>query len=139
MLLVHYNNGKEGETLVTFDENSPIYMQIIQRIKADIVSGALPSGSRMPSVREMSEQFRVNPNTIQRVFLELEREGITFSQRGIGTFISEDVGLIEKLMQTQAEKYTRRFIREMTGLGMTKKDIDASIRKVMEEIENDSA
>lgn len=92
----------------------------------------------MPSVREMSESFKVNPNTIQRVFLELEREGITYSQRGIGTFVSGGNELIERLKTNQAEKYTNRFVNEMKELGMEKDDVMEYLKVVLEEHENEN-
>lgn len=91
----------------------------------------------MSSVREMSESFKVNPNTIQRVFLELEREGITYSQRGIGTFVCEGKELLESLRTTQAKKYTHRFVSEMTELGMEKKELMEYLKLVLEEHEHE--
>ena len=122
--------------MLKFEENMPIYIQIIQKIKADIVSGKIRGGDKMPSVRELSENFKVNPNTVQRVFLELEREGITYSQRGIGTFVSEGYEIIEKLKTTQAQKHTRRFLEEMKELGLTNKEINEYIDLLMEEQKN---
>ena len=92
----------------------------------------------MPSVREMSESFKVNPNTIQRVFLELEREGITYSQRGIGTFVSEGNELLERLRTTQAKKYTTKFVNEMKELGMEKDEVMEYLKIVLEEHENEN-
>lgn len=122
-----------------FNESTPIYMQIIQKIKADIVSGRLKGGDKMPSVREFSENFKVNPNTVQRVFQELEREGITYSQRGIGTFIVEGDDILKELKDTQAQRYTERFIDEMKELGMNKEDISKYLLKVLEEKLNENS
>lgn len=114
-------------------------MQIIQKIKADIVSGKLKGGDKMPSVREFSEKFKVNPNTVQRVYQELEREGITYSQRGIGTFIVEGEELLMQLKNTQAQKYTKRFVDEMRELGMNQEEISKYLLKVLEEQENENS
>ncbi|ERK30422.1 GntR family transcriptional regulator [Clostridium intestinale] len=122
-----------------FNESTPIYMQIIQKIKADIVSGRLKGGDKMPSVREFSENFKVNPNTVQRVFQELEREGITYSQRGIGTFIVEGDDILKELKDTQAQRYTERFVDEMKELGMDKEDISKYLLKVLEEKLNENS
>lgn len=119
-------------------EKSPIYLQIIQKIKADIISGRLKAGDKMPSVREMSENYKVNPNTMQRVFLELEREGITYSQRGIGTFVSEENELLERLLTTQAKKYTQRFVNEMKELGMQKGQVMKYLKLVLEDDEDET-
>jgi GntR family transcriptional regulator len=55
-----------------FNDNTPIYLQIVEKIKADIVAGKLKGGDKLPSVREIAESFNVNPNTVQRVYMELE-------------------------------------------------------------------
>ena len=114
-----------------FEQSSPIYMQMIQKVKADIVAGKLKGGEKMPSVREFSETFQVNPNTVQRVFIELEREGITFSQRGIGTFVAEGAEVVAKLKTTQAEGYAKRFTEEMLELGLAKKEIYEYLERVL--------
>jgi DNA-binding transcriptional regulator YhcF (GntR family) len=106
-------------------------MQIIQKVKADIISGKLKGGEKMPSVREFSETFNVNPNTVQRVFLELEREGVTYSQRGIGTFVAENADLVMNLKSTQAEGYTQRFAGEMLELGLSKREIFEYLEKIL--------
>jgi GntR family transcriptional regulator len=117
--------------MIKYEQNAPIYLQIIQKVKADIISGKLKGGEKMPSVREFSETFKVNPNTVQRVFLELEREGITYSQRGIGTFVAEGVELVNKLKTTQAEGYAQRFADEMLELGLTKNEIYEYLEKIL--------
>lgn len=118
--------------MVRYEQGAPIYMQIIQKVKADIISGKLKGGEKMPSVREFSETFNVNPNTVQRVFLELEREGITYSQRGIGTFVTESTDLVKNLKLTQAEGYAQRFADEMLGLGLSKNEILEYLEKILE-------
>lgn len=122
-----------------FNDSSPIYMQIIQKIKADIVSRKLKGGDKMPSVREFSESFNVNPNTVQRVFQELEREGITYSQRGIGTFIVEGDQLLKQIKSTQAQKYSKRYLEDMRELGMDKEEILNYLVMVLEEHENENS
>ncbi|MDI6784193.1 MAG: GntR family transcriptional regulator [bacterium] len=67
----------------------PIYLQIINQIKYSIAMEAIKSGDRLPSVRELASQLRVNPNTVAKAYTELEREGIVFTKRGEGTFVSD--------------------------------------------------
>ncbi|WP_347709078.1 GntR family transcriptional regulator [Clostridium sp. C8-1-8] len=122
---------------MNFKERSPIYIQIIEIIKADIVSGKIKSGEKLPSVREFSESFQVNPNTVQRVFQELEKENIAYSQRGIGTFIVDGADLVNKLKNAQAQKYTKRFINEMSSLGMNKDEINKYLLKILEANNNE--
>jgi DNA-binding transcriptional regulator YhcF (GntR family) len=123
--------------VIKFNENTPIYLQIVEKIKADIVAGKLKGGDKLPSVREIAESFKVNPNTVQRVFMELEREGVAYPQRGIGTFITEGDEIVEKLRSTQANKFTKRYVDEMRGLGMGSDEMIQCIKRILEEDEND--
>jgi DNA-binding transcriptional regulator YhcF (GntR family) len=123
--------------VIKFNENTPIYLQIVEKIKADIVAGKLKGGDKLPSVREIAESFKVNPNTVQRVFMELEREGVAYPQRGIGTFITEGEEVVEKLKSTQAGKFTKRYVDEMRELGMGSDEIVQCIKRILEEDKND--
>ena len=73
-----------------FNDNAPIYLQIVNTLKRNIASGAYPPGSRLPSVRDLALEAGVNPNTMQRALSELERSGLVNSQRTAGRFITED-------------------------------------------------
>lgn len=124
--------------MIKFNENTPIYLQIVERLKADIVSGKLKGGDKLPSVREIAESFRVNPNTVQRVYMELEREGIAYPQRGIGTFITEGDEIVEKLKLTQARKFIQRYVDEMRELGIDENEMVKSLKSFLEGAENDN-
>lgn len=123
--------------MIKFNENTPIYLQIVERLKADIVAGKLKGGDKLPSVREIAESFRVNPNTVQRVYMELEREGIAYPQRGIGTFITEGDEIVEKLKLTQARKFIQRYVDEMRELGIDENEMVQSLKSFLEGKEND--
>ena len=71
-----------------FNNNIPIYLQVIEKIKQDIVSGKLKPGEKMPSSRDYSNELGINFNTVARVYRELESEEIVFTKRGLGTFIT---------------------------------------------------
>lgn len=120
-----------------FNDNTPIYLQIVEKIKADIVAGKLKGGDKLPSVREIAESFNVNPNTVQRVYMELEREGIAYPQRGIGTFVTEGDEIVERLRSTQARKFIQRYVNDMRGLGMDDNQIVQSLEKFLEGEEHD--
>ncbi len=124
--------------MIKFNENTPIYLQIVERLKADIVAGKLKGGDKLPSVREIAESFRVNPNTVQRVYMELEREGIAYPQRGIGTFITEGDEIVEKLKLTQARKFIQRYVDEMRELGVDENEMVQSLKSFLEGEENDN-
>ena len=75
-----------------FSSDAPIYAQLILQIKVGIVSGAFPPGERLPSVRDLATEAGVNPNTMQRALTELERDGLVYSQRTAGRFVTESGG-----------------------------------------------
>lgn len=106
-----------------FDQNIPIYMQIIDLIKRDIISKKLKGGGKLPSVREMAERVKVNPNTIQRVYQELEREGLTYTQRGMGTFITEDPEKLAAINKEMAKSIILTFLGKMKELGFSGDEI----------------
>ena len=92
-----------------FNDKLPIYLQIINIIKSEISAGKLKDGEKLPSVREMAEKLRVNPNTVQRVYQELEKEEITFTQRGMGTFITNDISKINEIKLSVAKEFIEDF------------------------------
>lgn len=106
-----------------FDENQPIYLQIKQHICADILKGKYKPGDKLPGIVETAMQFKVNHNTIQRVYQELIREGIAVSKRGEGTFVTGDVKILKK-METDMQTYAiESFIGEMKQLGYNEQEL----------------
>jgi GntR family transcriptional regulator len=111
----------------------PIYSQLIEQIELLIVSGIYPAGTKLPSVRDMAGEASVNPNTMQRALAQLESEGLLFSQRTSGRFVTEDV---EKIMQTKnglAMNLIKEFIEDMSNLGYNRKQTITLIESIMEE------
>jgi len=106
-----------------FDSEAPIYAQLVEHIKQGIVSGAYPSGERLPSVRDLALEAGVNPNTMQRALAELERDGLVYSQRTAGRFVTEDRDMIEEAKRGLAEEQITNFMAAMTRLGYGKKEI----------------
>lgn len=94
----------EGDKMkVEFDNSKPIYTQLVDHLRLKIVSGEMPSGSKVDSVRSMAEEVEVNPNTMQRALAELERLGLVYTQRTRGRFVTEDIekiNLIRKEIAT---------------------------------------
>lgn len=111
-----------------FDNNTPIYMQIMNEIKMRIVSGVLKAGEKMVPVREMAEDFGVNPNTMQRALSELEREKLLYTERTAGRFITGDEGLIMELRDALSDNEVNRFLEFMFKIGYQKEDIIEKIR-----------
>ena len=106
-----------------FNNNIPIYLQVIEKIKQDIVSGKLKPGEKMPSSREYSYELGINFNTVARVYKELENEKILFTKRGLGTFITESEEQIEDLRYEMAKNLIASFVKGMEQLGYSKKDM----------------
>lgn len=100
----------------------PIFMQIIEIIQLDIVSGKYAPGDKLPSVRDLASEAAVNPNTMQKALAELERSGLVFSQRTSGRFITEDVKMIEELKSNLAKEKIEEFLDSMQKLGFQKEE-----------------
>ena len=92
-------------------------------MKKKIITGEINGGDKLPSVRELSTKLRVNPNTIQRTYQELERENLVFTQRGMGTFVTEDKQIVKNLKKDMASDIIESFISEMKGLGFSYDEI----------------
>ena len=96
-----------------FQANYPIYLQIAEDVKRRIVIGELKPGDKLPSNAELAIAYQVNPNTVQRIYRQLEAEGISYTKRGIGTFLAEDPAMPERLRQEIGEKLSAQFLKQM--------------------------
>ena len=117
----------------TFRSDAPIYAQLVEQIQQGIVSGAFPPGGRLPSVRDLAMEAGVNPNTMQRALQELEREGMVFSQRTAGRFVTEDPAIIERTKDAFAAKLIESFLAGMGKLGYSRAEILARLKEEKEE------
>ncbi|SFP49593.1 DNA-binding transcriptional regulator YhcF, GntR family [Oscillibacter sp. PC13] len=106
-----------------FSSDAPIYAQLILQIKVGIVSGMFPPGERLPSVRDLATEAGVNPNTMQRALTELERDGLVYSQRTAGRFVTEDKAMIDSAKRGLAEGHIKAFLAAMTHLGYQREEI----------------
>lgn len=101
-----------------FNDDMPIYLQIIDIIKAKIASGELKPKEKLKSVRELALEAGVNPNTMQKAMTELERQGIVYSQRTSGRFISESGEVMSNLKKELQQQYIEQFVENMKKLGI---------------------
>ena len=108
-----------------FQNDLPIYTQLVDAIKFSIVSGELLPGARMSTVRDLALEAGVNPNTMQRALQQLEREGLVFSQRSSGRFVTEDVSVIDRARSALAAEYVRRYRDSMASLGFSEDEMRA--------------
>lgn len=106
-----------------YNEREPIYLQIINDLKCQIALGSLKSDERLPSIKELSAQMKVNPNTMGRVYSELERQGIVFKEKGLGTFVTQDKDIIIELKQEMARQNVKTFVEHMYKIGFNDDDM----------------
>nr|WP_326166646.1 GntR family transcriptional regulator [uncultured Oscillibacter sp.] len=106
-----------------FSNDAPIYTQLIWQVKVGIVTGAFPPGERLPSVRDLATEAGVNPNTMQRALAELERDGLVYSQRTAGRFVTEDDTMIDAAKRSLAGRHVKTFLEAMLRLGFQREEI----------------
>ena len=114
-------------------DDRPIYVQLMETITAAIASGTLTAGSRLPSVREMAAQAGVNPNTMQRALAELEREGLLYSQRTAGRFVTDQSDRITQKRKELAMQQIRIFLSSMKEMGYTSEQTLNLIQQAIKE------
>jgi len=114
--------------------DAPIYSQLVAHITLGIVSGEFAPGERLPSVRDMALEAGVNPNTMQRALTELERNGLVYSQRTAGRFVTEDKTVIDTAKNKLADENIRGFLDAMSRLGYLRHEIiTLLVRRIEEE------
>ncbi len=112
-----------GEIMIwNFDNDRPIYTQIIEHMKFFIISGELKPGSKLASVRDLASEAGVNPNTMQRALAELERTELVYSNRTSGRFITENEDIIKMTKTEVAEKNIQLFLDNMKKIGYDKNE-----------------
>jgi len=101
----------------------PIYQQIIEHVKAVLISGELGPGSRIPPVRELAASFDVNPNTMQKALQELEREGYLYADRTAGRYVTDNKHRLEWLRDESRKTVTEKYVKDMYALGLSKEKL----------------
>lgn len=115
------------------DNNRPIYLQLMEKIQQDIISGVYHAGDRLPSVRELALEASVNPNTMQKALSELERSGLVHTQRTSGRCITEDKTMLKQLKTELAAVHIQDFLNTMKQLGFPPEEILELIEKTIKE------
>ena len=116
-----------------FNHERPIYLQIKEKLYRLMAGGNFSPGQQLPSVRELALELKVNPNTVQRAYRELETEGLLFTRRGQGTFMTEEIKKISHLRKKIAEESALTFVQTAFSLGLKKKDIKDLLHEIIEE------
>ncbi|WZL73436.1 GntR family transcriptional regulator [Clostridiaceae bacterium 35-E11] len=116
--------------------STPIYQQIVESVKENILKGMIEPGERMPSVREMAKMMTLNPNTVQKAYQELERQKVIVSIRGRGTFISEDYeGKKDQDKMKALRELFKKGIVEAHYIGIEKEELFKMIEDILKELE----
>ena len=118
-----------------FDPSVPIWLQLTGEFTRRVVTGSWPPGAKIPAVRELAVDLKVNPNTVQRSLTELEREGLVFSQRTAGRFVTENENMIANAKLRIADERVGEFLHSMKTLGCTRDEVIALIQGAKEEEE----
>ena len=116
-----------------FRNDQPIYTQLTVRLSQAIITGEFQPGERLPSVRDLAVETGVNPNTMQRALAELEREGLVYSQRTAGRFVTENVHMIENAKFRLADRCVEEFLAEMAKLGCGREEVIHLLQERREE------
>ena len=114
------------------DDSRPIWMQLEEQLTRRILSGWYKPGEKLPTVRDLAAEAGVNPNTMQRALTELERDGLVYSQRTSGRYVTEDRAAIAEARHGLAADRVRSFLTDMGRLGFEKEDLLSLLRQEME-------
>ena len=116
-----------------FDNNIPIYIQLVEHLKIYIISGKVSPGDRLPSVRELAMQTKVNPNTMQKALGELENLGLVYTERTSGRFVTDDKALIDKERKNLVKESVKSSLETLINLGYTDEEIIKLIEEILKE------
>ncbi|MFI3200234.1 MAG: GntR family transcriptional regulator [Eubacteriales bacterium] len=106
-----------------FDNDKPIYVQIVNRLKADIITGNYELGGEFPSVRDLAEIASVNPNTMQKALVELEREGLVITNRASGRMVTDNEARVQEVKEEMASQKVEVFLTEIYQLGYSLEEV----------------
>ncbi|CAD2078481.1 HTH-type transcriptional repressor YtrA [Jeotgalicoccus aerolatus] len=113
----------------------PIYEQLTENVKRLIIQGVLTPGEQLPSVRSLAQELTINPNTIQKAYRELEREGYVISRPGKGSFVNDMTDVMNKERISSLTEELERLIKELVFLEVPGDDLKKLIDKVQQEKE----
>ena len=122
--------------MVEFNNNMPIYLQICEYIKDLIYTEQLKPGDFAPSIRKLAIEINVNPNTVARSYLELERDGILVSSRGIASTVTTDLEKIKSFRKEKIRANIEMLYKQLIQMGLTNQEIKEEISTYLQEWEN---
>ena len=116
-----------------FDNNSPIYLQLVEDIKLQIISGNIKKGDKLLSVRELALTKKVNPNTMQKALVELENMKLIYTERTNGKYVTNDEKIINKIKKEFINTKINTFINDMNSIGLDKNEIVKYLQELYKE------
>jgi DNA-binding transcriptional regulator YhcF (GntR family) len=121
-----------------WDLNSerPVYIQLVEKLQAGIISGYYKPGDKLPSVRDLAAEAFVNPNTMQKALSDLERTGLIYTNRTAGRFITSDENMIKKLKEESAAALVQEFLEKMRQHGYEPEETLSLITKIVKNDRN---
>lgn len=114
--------------IIDYKDSRPLYEQIVEKFKLLILKGVLETDSKMPSVRTLAMELSINPNTIQKAYTNLERDGFIYTVKGRGNFVAPREDLLMEKKQELLEKF-RELLNEAAELGIRPKDLITMIEE----------
>lgn len=118
--------------IIDYKDTRPIYEQIVEKFKALILKGVLKADEQMPSVRTLAMDLSINPNTIQKAYAELERQGFIYVVKGRGNFVAQSDVLFDR-RQLSCKEAVRESLLEAIEFGVTKEELMKLVNEVCEE------
>lgn len=115
----------------------PIYAQLIEQIELKICAGVYPPGSKLPPVRDLAREASVNPNTMQRALAKLEEDGLLYTLRTSGRFVTEDENMVRRVKNRLVREHIEDFLAKMQRLGFAHAEILSAISAIMGEKKNE--
>ncbi|CAM3221884.1 GntR family transcriptional regulator [Sporolactobacillus spathodeae] len=110
------------------DFSQPLYEQVLMQMRSLIAKGAIGLGEKIPSVRDMAHDLKINPNTVMHAYQELERDGLIEKRRGQGTFVTQSGSRIQQFRNHFAADYTQNYLDKMHALGFNLREINDYIK-----------
>jgi GntR family transcriptional regulator len=126
---------KDSMNLINYQDSRPIYEQIVENFKTQMYKGILQEGDQMPSVRSLAVELSTNPNTVQKAYTELERQGFIYTVKGRGNFVKGDV-LLKENKKNELVRQIVRLFSEAVEIGFPVDELISEIKEHLENIRN---
>ena len=121
--------SKEEALSLNFSSGRPIYLQLAEKLELSIVAGTFPPGEKLPSVRELALNAKINPNTVQKALTLLEEKHLITTDRTNGKYVTTDRELLRHVKLAIAKKHAATFLIKMNDLGLSKPEALALLKK----------